>query len=307
MQVVEGSIADARDYDGPVFVRTLKDVLHDEDRPAFRRPAHVAKLWQRAVDRDRRIARAQWHHDHGAQLVGLSEERVTTLRALRRGIEAMYGPSLPSGSTSDGGAALWIAALDLVTSAFDDGALSWDHVEWLFARQARFAQRTYAFSGADNHTWHRVVEPLLQRRPDADYLDDTDLVAAPPTWIWVDDPCPRETSTALQNMISTWHNTMHPFYASGQKDVQQLEQHARAVGRATGRRQAARRTVSLPSTTSEVEPAPVASSGRAEMGEDSPASTGSPLLGIGILAALGVALWAATRTNAPAPRAPWGS
>jgi hypothetical protein len=311
MQVVEGSIADVRDYDWRAFVRALEGVLHDEERPLFRKPAHVAHLWQRAVDRDRRIARAQWAHDHGEQLVGLSPETVATLRALRRGIEAMYGPSLPAGSTSDGGAALWIAALDLVTSAFDRGALSWQHVEWLFARQGRFARRMYAFSGADNHTWHRVVEPLLQRRPDADYLADTGLVAAPPTWIWVDDPCPSETSSALKNMISTWHDTMHPYYDAGQQSVQELERQARAVGRAAGRRQAARRTVSLPSSaatasTSDEGPAPVASSGPAETGQaEMSASTSSPLLGIGILATLGLALWAATRGDARIKRAPW--
>lgn len=62
---------------------------------------------------------------------------------LRRGIEASWVPNLSASASSDGGAALWIAYLNLLVRAIENGMLTWDYVEFLFRRQHRFASKGY--------------------------------------------------------------------------------------------------------------------------------------------------------------------
>src|SRR6185369_4573552 len=107
----------------------------------------------------------------------------------------------------------------------------WDFVEFIFARQARFASKSYPFRGPEAIAWHLAVEPLLQRRPDKEYVDDDGLIAAPPTWIWGEDPCPRMVTTTLRGLVENWQHSVHPYYQQGQAKVAQIEQDARELGR----------------------------------------------------------------------------
>ena len=169
---------------------------------------------------------------------GLPQGWRDRFRRLRRGIEASWAGALPRGATSDGGAALWIAYLDLLARAFDrqTGYLTWNFAEFLFARQLPFARRRYAFAGQDRHAWHALIEPLLRKRRAADYLDDTELVAAPPTWIWGEDPCPRLVVGNLRGIVENWQHSVRPYYQQGKVKVAELEREARAIGREVGGR-----------------------------------------------------------------------
>jgi hypothetical protein len=296
MQVIEGSIADVRDYHWKAYLAALHDLIPDADRARLSTPEQAAAAWQAAVDRDRRLAAQQWHKQTG-QRRGLTDAEVQELRALRRGIEASYGPKLPRGARSDGGAALWIAWLDRVASAFRRGALSWDFVTWLLTRQRPAAEMRGGVAPADG-PWGRQVETLLQLRPDADYLDNTDLVAAPPTWIWEDQACAQTFADALRQTLDSWDHAISPYYAQGQRGLADLEAQGRAAGVASVQRRGHRIGSASPPA---VDVAGV-SSGPDSSSEASP----SRLLGLGILATVaGLLAWRLRQSRAGVRAAPF--
>jgi hypothetical protein len=241
---------------------------------------------------------------------------------VRRGIEACGAGALPPGTTSDGGAVLWIAYLDLLARAFEPatGYLTWEYVEFLFARQRHLAERRYAFKGDARHAWHKLNEPLLHKLAGREYLADTDLVAAPPTWIWGDDPCPRMVAENLRGIVENWQHSVHPAYQQGKTKLDQLDRDARAVGRAVGARRAQASAVRVgdafgaaspqPSagdaspTSTSAAPAPPADAATAAATEAADFDPTPILVGLGALGGIALALHLLTAPRGGAPARP---
>jgi len=260
MQLTEGCIADLRDFDWKLVTAVCRDLADHDELEHLADARAVRRRWGKALERDARIASLQWAKLHPKDhRRGLPQGWRDRFRRLRRGIEASWGGALPAGTSSDGGAVLWIAYLDLLARAFDPakGYLTWDYAEFLFSRQLPFADKRYAFRGAGTHAWHTINEPLLRKRPNRDYLDDTELVAAPPTWIWGEEACPRMVVDNLRSMVENWQHSVKPAYEQGKTKVAQLEREARAIGREVGARRARSKRVTIAVPPTAPPPAPV--------------------------------------------------
>jgi hypothetical protein len=241
MQITEGSIVDVREIER-VFALSEKHPsksLHTtrlaalqglaqtaEEQALVKTPAAVRALWGRALARDNRLAPMQWARLHPKDAPrGLPPAWVNRFRRLRRAIER-------SGYGSDGGVALWMMYQDLLVSAFDRGFLTPAYVEFLFTRQAPAANKVWFTKAA----WFSS-DALFQRNSDEQIVASDDIIAAPPTWIWHDDPCPHLVAKVVLGLVERWRSTIHPRYAQGQERLRQLgvapdelRQHAAEVG-----------------------------------------------------------------------------
>jgi hypothetical protein len=322
MQITEGCIVDLRDIDWKLATEVARGLADADELPHLADGRAVRRLWGRALERDARIASLQWAKLHPQDAKrGLPKGWRDRFRRVRRGIEACGAGALPPGTTSDGGAVLWIAYLDLLARAFEPatGYLTWEYVEFLFARQRHLADRRYDFKGAARHAWHKLNEPLLHKLAGREYLADTDLVAAPPTWVWGDDPCPRMITENLRGIVENWQHSVHPAYQQGKAKLDQLDRDARAVGRAVGARRAQATTAHQAVRVGDALGAasPQTSAGDATPTSASPASAATAaateaedfdptpvLVGLGALGGIALALHLLTAPRGSAPARP---
>jgi hypothetical protein len=249
MQVTEGCIYDVRDIErvfalsekhpskvvGMTRLQALQQLAEtDQERALVATPAAVRALWGKALERDNRLAPLQWAKAHPKDARrGLPPAWINRFRRLRRAIER-------SGYGTDGGVALWLAYQDLLVSAFDRGYLTPAYVEFLFARQTAAASKMWLTSAK----WFSS-DQLFGHNTDQEITERDDLTAAPPTWIWHDDPCPHMATKVIVDLADKWRHTIHPRYAQGQERLRQLgiePEDLRAQAGAVGRRRALART-----------------------------------------------------------------
>jgi hypothetical protein len=252
MQVTENSIVDVADIEA-AFRATELDLtpghLHvpkkgvpmnnigalaslaesDHERALVRTSKDVRVLWGKALERDARLAPKQFAYAHPkSKAKGLPLDWIDRFRRLRRAIEK-------SGTGSDGGVALWLVYQDLLVSAFDRRYLTANYIEFLFSRQARAANK-YITEELTSPKWFSS-DQLFRHNPDDQVIESDDIIAAPPTWIWFEDPCPHMATKMVTDLVDKWRRTIHPKYAQGQKRMASLgvsegevRGHARSVG-----------------------------------------------------------------------------
>ena len=243
MQITEGSVIDPREMKESLEKSEIKrDIIKsladdsvsnsDSSLPAstLSTPAKVAVAMEKAIARDNRLAPLQWAHQNPTDAKrGIPAAWSERFRKLRRAIEA-------SGPGTDGGLALWLVYQDLFVKAIDKGYLTPDYIQFLYQRQTNMANHS-PDKYAEKARWYST-NPLLQSDPDKQIIESTDLIAAPATWIWFNDPCPKNIAKMVTGLADKWRNTVHPQFLEGQKKLsalgihpEELKKHAANIGR----------------------------------------------------------------------------
>jgi hypothetical protein len=243
MQITEGCPVDTTDP-GWDWEQLRSGVL--QEHPGAKSKGFATRpmplLWERAVERDLHLAVRTYREQQDEILrmageewraKGVVEDPVVPpgamglppawrrrFRALRRGIEAAWGPGLAAGARSDGGVGLWVIYVDLLTEAFRRGYLSPYFATYLLARQAR--QGSYVNLGP-RVTWDR----LAALESDDELVRRIDLPAAPPTWLYgfqFDGPCPPMLiGSMVLPLVNGWADTVRPHYVQGAREVQRIQ------------------------------------------------------------------------------------
>jgi hypothetical protein len=316
MQLAEGAVVDPLDLDlAKVRAAILARGVSDAELARIPTPAAVGLLWKSSIDRDLQIAPRQYAAQNpSAAHVGLPLLWRDRLLKLRRAIQAAKRVQGERAGRSDGGAAFEMIRMDLIARAFARGYLTPDFGTYLFARQMGpeldgidFATPRYAIqpewlqpnmgAALPGVAAQHVIDKLFNHYTDADLLGDSQLVAAPATWIWGGDPCPSMVMGMLMQQVTTWQDSVHPLYSEGQQSVVEMEATAReaarkAVGRASGG----------PSRGSSLRPLPATAAPpqAAESVGDGPGLVG---VGVGLGLVVGLIAWLGRRRPPQLPAA----
>jgi hypothetical protein len=252
MQVTEGMAADIDDFDWEKVLKAcceIEDGAHQgkgSGKRRFKDAKTVRWMWERSIERDAQVMVLSWRKTHPKDVhIGLPKAWRERFRTLRRGIEASYFAN--SNTTTDGGAALWTTYIDLVAQAYTAGYLNDEFVTWIFERQmgslpAYMPSGSYAMSNPGgfrhdivfiNH-WQMLNERLLQAIPEKAYVDGG-WTAAPMTWIWFREPCPKSTAYQIGQLARSWSNTTRPHYTLGKEKLADLMKQVNATAIARGR------------------------------------------------------------------------
>lgn len=262
MMLTEGRVVDQGDHGWDweflAWVITRQAQEHGHGAGGATDTAGARRLFDAAVKRDLRLTPAQWIANRARMLKGGNFGSVLNpdsalpetwkllgvfdatapkkgdlrgqmpqawrdrFQVLRQGIEASYGPRLPAGVRTDGGSFLWTVYLDLLTAAFQKGYLSPEYACFCLARQ----------NGYEGLRGSSLVFPTWT---DAEIIEKPSRTAAPPTWAFgseFTEACPANVVVSLVlPLVHGWANTIKPYYASGQQQIDALTQQAQAAAR----------------------------------------------------------------------------
>lgn len=131
--------------------------------------------------------------------LGMPKARTAQLRALRKAMEACYGPSLPAGAVSDGGVALWPVYLDLFLDCFTKGWLNWDYCAYLLRCD---------ITGSDGNA----------------HVSETG-------WFGPSDSpeCNQRIVGLVRGLVTQWKQSVQPYYSQGKAKMLELEQEASKI------------------------------------------------------------------------------
>lgn len=190
MRITEG---DVWDWGRDINARTRATFGHD---PGARSRTNLALLTEAYEG-------GPWRKSHPGGRAGVAKERRAQFRALRRAIEASYGPSLPLGAQSDGGAALWPVYLDLLLGEIRSGGLS--------------APGYMGYLLTHDVHWEGGSTPEVRE------------------WGWFGQQgsaCYERIVDAINALAKQWENSVyHPYYGPGVAKLAELETEAAQVAR----------------------------------------------------------------------------
>jgi hypothetical protein len=141
---------------------------------------------------------------------GVSVRRRSQFRKLRRAIRSGYGPTLPKGSSSDGGVALWGAYLDLLLVETNAGRLPVDYLASVLVSRG----------GAYQVQW---VLPMF----------GTDATYKPPG---VDRGCASALADQVAGLVASWSTTIRPYYQQGRAQLADLTAQANSIASKSAQR-----------------------------------------------------------------------
>jgi hypothetical protein len=245
MQITEGQAIDLDDIDWNQMLTSVRKI-NDENRKGagkeqFKDAKQVRTMWEAAVERDAKILVEGWRKVHPQDKAGLPKAWRERFKTLRRGIEGSYWPNTKT--PTDGGVALWITYIDLFAQAYAKGYLNDGFVEFIFGRQTlsmphwQPGMGDLFFNQADSAhavVWKNLWLTLNARLLGTAAVADKDYVAgntsaAPFTWIWFQDPCPRNATFQVRQLVESWGNTTRPHYTMGKAKVAEILSQAKAA------------------------------------------------------------------------------
>ncbi len=239
MQITEGYPIDAED----LSAKDWKALAGELDEKEFRAGDIVKSLFSASVRRDMLIAPKQWKKAHlkAVKTKGLPYAWAKRFRTLRRGIEASRNKD-----GSDGGVALWVIYLDLLTTAFRRMYLSQTYIEWIYRRPSSFywmgsppaafgKDMAYLF-GQESIMKNKLHWAKVDPDGKGAFKDPAAMVwrtmmpamrlvapaMSPFVYAWGHDPCPRMVANMIKPQVENWERAVRPKYAQGKEAIAKL-------------------------------------------------------------------------------------